>query len=413
MTALFLTAFYAFTLSAPYSLGKLLAVALVGLWLASGRCIYKVSTWPLAYLAAVTLTTLTSADPWLSTWGLWGTYQAGLLCALLLIPYWACIGPGDRAGLERGLRWSGMLLAAVGLVQLVLARYWPDGGILYLLPYPLPTGMRAYSTMGSPIYVGAMGALCFPFCRNFLEKFMLCAVLLATGSRGAWAAVAAGAIYQVWPSLTLRARVWGLLTVGAGLCAAFWMRPVSDLGRIVTWRAAWDAFMSRPWFGWGAGNYLTIAEVFRNPLWEEVYGPTTQDHAHNLFLEAAATSGLIGLAALCAMLWHLWRVSDRQVRAALLGVFFCGMLNPLPLVAKALCVALAASCVRNSQTENKFLSSPIRSISVILFFSVLFQVYCDRMITFYGDTAWAFSSVKAAWHSGILKEKISRVMFKL
>ena len=337
---LLLLTFYGYTLSGHWSLGKLVIVALVGLWLALGP-VYRAGVFPLAYLAAITTTTLTSADVWLSTWSLWGTYTSGLICALALIPYWACIDPRHRPGLETGIRVGAFIMATVGLLQ------W--AGVSWLTPDELFTGRRVYATLGSPIYVGAAAALCYPYCKSQIEKLFLVAVLVASGSRGAWVAVACGTIYLNWPRFTIRARTWGLVAVGAGLIGALWLRPVSDLGRIVTWAAAIDAFKARPWFGWGAGNFLMVAEIWRNPAWLEVYGQTTQDHAHNLFLEAAACSGLLGISGIAGLLYALWTGSDRVTRSALLGVFLVGMLNPLPMVVKALCLALAASC----STEDK------------------------------------------------------------
>ena len=401
---IFLISFYGFTLSGPYSLGKLVAVTVFGLWLALGP-VLRLGVAPLFYLLAAVVSTLLSADPWLSVWGLWGTYNTGLICAMVLIPYWACVDSRHRFGLEVGLRWGGLIMAVVGLAQRVG----------FFLPFPLPAGDRAYSTMGSPVYVGAMAALCFPFCKTWLERGLMIALLWATGSRGAWIATALGAIYFYWPDISRRVRIWGLVAAGSVTALAFWIRPLSDLGRVVVWGAAWEAFKARPWFGWGPGNYLTIAEVYRNPAWDEVYGVTTQDHAHNLFLEAAATGGIVGLVAMSVLTYTMWihcRYS-RMAQAALLGVFCVGLLNPLPLVAKALCLALCASSSSTNGEINKKVQILCKQMFLVIFVSVLYITHWDRMVTYYGDTPWSFSSVKAAFNAGIIKQKIERRNFKL
>lgn len=404
--ALFLIAFFGFTLSAPFSLGKLLAVSLCGVWLALGRC-RRLGVWPLFYIASIVLTTWTSPDLQVSALGLWGTYNTGLLCALSLVPFWTHVGAEDRVALERGIRWGALLMVAVGLCQ--------KFGVALLTPYPLPTGERVYSTLGSPIYVGAVGALCMPFCKSLYERGLLIALLWATGSRGAWLAVAIGAIYEAWPQISARLKLWGMVATGGGLIAAMTLRPPSDLGRIAVWAAAWDAFKARPWLGWGAGNYLMVAELYRNPLWEEVYGKTTQDHAHNIFLEAMAQSGIVGLVALCGLLCSLWMNTRecRTTRAALLGCFIVGLLNPLPMVAKALALMLAATCAEETRVTNRALSSLYRALFLGVFFVTAFLVHCDRLVTFYGAESWSFSSVKAAYRAGIIKEVVERRRFKL
>lgn len=396
--------FYGWSLSAHWSLGKLLIVSVVGLWLALGHT-YRLGVLPLAYLAVLAVTSAISVDPWLSYWGLWGTYSSGLLAALSIVPYWTSIGPEDRQGLERGLRVGGCAVALVAGAQLY-GLFLPEALAEY--------GFRAIGTLGHPAYLGAALVMCYPFCRGY-EKGLIWAGLLASGSRGPWIACAVGMAYQTWPTISRRVKYWGSVAVLVLMCAAFYIRPMSDLGRIATWRAAWDAFMSRPWFGWGPGAYLVIADVFRNPLWIEAYGWTTQDHAHNLLLEAGATSGILGALTLGGFLYALWRATayNRPARAALLAVFICGMLNPLPLVVKALCLAIAAS---SCPTENRPLRNAHKLCQVFAlasFLSVMCLIYFDRIMTYYSGTPWSFSSQEAAYWVGLVKERVTRAMFKL
>lgn len=395
MIPAFLLLAYGYSLSGAFSLGKMLAVAGVGLWLSLASS-YKrrEDVWLLAYLAVVSVTAAMSADPIVSFFGLAGTYQAGLLAALVLVPYWACIESRHRPGIELGLRWGAVGMAVVALLQ--------RAG--YLLPYPLPTGDRAYSTMGSPIYVGAAAALALPFAATWLERGLLIACLWATGSRSAWMACAAGAVYHYWPRLSSRARLWGVVAAASGTSLAFTLRPPSDLGRIAVWHSALEGFAARPWFGWGPGNYIGVADRWRSPLWDEVYGATTQDHAHNLFLEAAATSGIPGLMGLAVLIPALWRAAgDRKTRAAFVGVFVVSMLQPLPLVVKALVVALAASGTIAAPLS-KPVSTTIRLIYCSSFVTVMFLVLLDRLMTYYGSAPWSYSSVWAAYLAGVIKE---------
>jgi putative inorganic carbon (hco3(-)) transporter len=76
--------------------------------------------------------------------------------------------------------------------------------------------------------------------------------------------------------------------------------------RLAHWAAALRMFERAPWLGVGAGNYAAVYSQVRLPRWEEPLG-----HAHNIYLNVLAESGLIGLAAFAA-LWvsvfvHVWR----------------------------------------------------------------------------------------------------------
>ena len=401
MIPFLLIVFYGFTLSGYWSLGKLVITACCGLWLALGTVYRRPSDFLLlAYLAVVAVTSSTSADPWLSVFGLWGTYNSGLLPALVLIPFWTGIAGGDRFSVERGLRWG-----AVFFSLSVLAHR-------FLLPEYLLTGARAYGTMGSPVYAGALACLCLPFCVGYIERGVLISALLATGSRGAWLGAAVGMGYAHFPTLTRRGKFYAVALPLTLVLGSFAVRPVSDLGRVIVWHSAVDAFKQRPWLGWGAGNFLMVAQVWRNPLWDEAYGSTTQDHTHNLFLEAAATSGIVGIIYLSVFLFCLWHGSDRKTRSALLGVGIVGMLNPLPLIVKALCVMLAASCLDGKPTKSKPYLFFVKSFSVVCFFVVAWLVHLDRMMTFYGQYPWSFSSVWAKYYAGVIKEIAVRWMFK-
>ncbi|MEZ4868540.1 MAG: O-antigen ligase family protein [Caldilineaceae bacterium] len=88
-------------------------------------------------------------------------------------------------------------------------------------------------------------------------------------------------------------------------------QPVTDenfavLERVAHWAAALRMWDQAPWFGVGPGNYAVVYPEVRLPLWEEPLG-----HAHNIYLNLLAESGLFGLAAFL-LFWAvtigwLWR----------------------------------------------------------------------------------------------------------
>ena len=88
-------------------------------------------------------------------------------------------------------------------------------------------------------------------------------------------------------------------------------QPVTDenfavIERVAHWVAALRMWEQAPWVGVGPGNYATVYPTVRLLRWEEPLG-----HAHNIYLNTLAESGLIGLSAY-GLLWlivigWLWR----------------------------------------------------------------------------------------------------------
>jgi O-antigen ligase len=93
-------------------------------------------------------------------------------------------------------------------------------------------------------------------------------------------------------------------------------QPVTDenfavIERLAHWIAALRMWDQAPWLGVGAGNYAAVYPAVRLPLWEDPLG-----HAHNIYLNVLAETGLIGLFAYL-LFWvlvigWLWRGIRRQ-----------------------------------------------------------------------------------------------------
>ncbi len=169
--------------------------------------------------------------------------------------------------------------------------------------------------------------------------------LLASWSRGGWLAAAA-ALFVV---IALRSRKGLAVAVGtavavvtaalvgavspASLPASLGERvqgmagileaenaisqPVTDanfavIERLAHWVAGYRMWESAPWLGIGPGNYAVVYEGFNLPLWTEPLG-----HAHNLYINILAETGVIGLAAFFLM-WvsfAVWILKFRCVAA--------------------------------------------------------------------------------------------------
>ena len=72
-------------------------------------------------------------------------------------------------------------------------------------------------------------------------------------------------------------------------------------GRLRNWESGLAAFAERPLLGWGTGNYFVASGHHRDAPAKRT---TITDHAHNMTVETAATTGLAGLAAYL-LLWGL------------------------------------------------------------------------------------------------------------
>lgn len=156
-----------------------------------------------------------------------------------------------------------------------------------------------------------------------LITLLLATALYLSFSRGAWlgAATAIGVMIASAPR-----RLWigiGLLTIAlallvglssAGLLSAAINARLADAGELfqlrdvrgadvtaanyalidrqARWQAALNMLADQPWTGIGFGNYPAAYEQYRLMNW-----PTSLGHAHNIYLNVAAETGLPGLAA--------------------------------------------------------------------------------------------------------------------
>jgi O-antigen ligase len=82
------------------------------------------------------------------------------------------------------------------------------------------------------------------------------------------------------------------------------------LERMAHWQAALSMWTENPWLGVGIGNYEPVYPGYALPLW-----PLPLGHAHNYYLNIAAETGVLGLAAYLilwlAALVGAWRAARR------------------------------------------------------------------------------------------------------
>ena len=85
----------------------------------------------------------------------------------------------------------------------------------------------------------------------------------------------------------------------------------SVMERLSQWHAGWRMFQDNYVFGVGAGNYDLYYPDFALPYWPQALG-----HAHNLYLNIAAESGLLGLGAYLLLVAGVVGLGRRALRTA-------------------------------------------------------------------------------------------------
>lgn len=372
---------------AEYTLPKFAALSVgaalssVGLFLACVQGRSPVRRTPLdlsiaAGLCALVISSCISRDPLLSLLGRYNSYAYGLwpfllYAVLFYSAAWSFQGEPLRRllGLLLGV---GSMTGAYAALQTL--------GLDPFLKAALPSGGRAVSTLGSPVDLGAFLVLLLPLALHWtvarsrasglLALSAISSGVIASGSRGAWLAAAAGVLVYLGVAAKARPRapraalLAGLVALGvaglsAGVLAQRARRP-ADSARVEVWKTAWDAFQRQPWLGSGPDTFEQVFRRHRSEAFVRSMSSTThfQAHAHNDLLQTLATSGALGAAAYLYLLVLLWRATLARLGepaarataaalgAGLLALFINMKFNPVSLevlaLAAVLCAALCA-----------------------------------------------------------------------
>lgn len=335
------------------------------------------------WLVWCVVSALLAYDWWQGFFGQWGMYNSAVLqCLLLWVMYGAGWGGGSRA-LAYAFRLAVVLSGFYAMSQFFTGVV-PGSSVVAGF-----TG-RAYGGMGSPVYLGSMLAVMGPVVLpvgGWLFAGFFGAVMLATGARGAFLALAVGMVYLGWLRWPKRR---GLI-VGVALAGfvaavlAVWGRPgrgASDSGRFLIYKTCAAAAVSAMPFGWGPENTMYGIEVFKDRLdWSGVYGPNslgillTEGHAHNAVLDSWVATGA-GVVPFLLVVWCVWKSArPGRPRAVLLALAVSSMVNPVPLSVKA--VALMYVGMRSR--PGRFVVDAPRWSFLIAALSLAGAVYCARL----------------------------------
>lgn len=130
--------------------------------------------------------------------------------------------------------------------------------------------------------------------------------MFLTGSRAALVGVIVGLLGLAWLWLLRKQRgllaLAALIGAGAAVLLARALPQLAELrllssnqitARSDIWSAAWEAFLAHPWRGLGERGFSLY--------WATNYGGEAVQHAHNYWLESAASYGVLGLVSSLAL----------------------------------------------------------------------------------------------------------------
>lgn len=361
-----------------FNLIKMTLVMMLGLaalWFWSVWCLerrrwtprFSLGFWAAIFAGAYGVATIFSQDQLLSVFGLYRRY-GGLIPILLYVSimlvlvglYWET--PDSLRKIPLAVAAAAVPVAAYTLLQAAGLDpvEWSSGG-----------GVKAKfpgSTLGNSNFVGGYLAITLPFIAYLSFSltsrparfasgalFAACAAgMWFTGSRGGLMAAAGGLIGM---ALFFRDRLarWMktalLITVASGVILAVlvvWYpgldRPPGPLGqmevfrtdtfrlRALYWTAAWRNFLAHPLVGTGPDTFLEKYPAFRPFKDAEVPGREVPDKPHNIFLEHASGTGILGAGAYLILVTLALRYAFMRAKTAdfsqrvLLSAFVGGLI---------------------------------------------------------------------------------------
>ena len=214
---------------------------------------------------------------------------------------------------------------------------------------------RAYSFIGSPVWLAGTLAMAIPLCigrgHGAWAIVPMVAAIILTQSRSGLLAGAVGALsyYFMRGYVSLKGF---LILCGIALAMTITMfsglrgTGLSDKGRWHMGRLAIKSALDHP-LGVGPERFGWVLKTYRDkPMEDDLGDKWTNGHSHNHVLEALVTGGpiflLVHLALMGAIGLFLLRARNPNVFGAAMALGAFGMMQPTPLVLKALLASLLA-----------------------------------------------------------------------
>lgn len=298
----------------------------------------------IAYICVVFLANFLGADFVASFWGSPFRHQ-GFLLLLVNVGLFFAISLQNKK--DRELAYIVFEKGAVVVAFLLCVfAFWQAFAafVLHAASIPLYQG-RIVGTFGNPNSFGGYLVMLLPFVLLFRHPFgvsfrrikfvfrfifvlgIVFAILL-TGSRGALLATVIlfalvgllnkGFIIKGWRKILLGLAFFILLFLG-GLLQS---RQSPWDNRYIIWQGGWEAFLERPVLGYGQENFAhAFTKVKFYPL----------DNAHNIFLEVAVASGIVGLVLFLSILGKAFFQANLAIKMSLVAFIIVAQFNPLSI----------------------------------------------------------------------------------
>jgi O-antigen ligase len=262
----------------------------------------------LAYYVA--LRTFFRSDDW---WRLFriAVGVAAAIAVLGLIRHWFDPFSFDIGRLRTGVTignsglLAGYLLANVALSALLAARSSAAGRLGYgAIALLLVVALVFSGNRSSTLALLGGGAVAY------------LAYAIWTGSLRGWRALAVAGLFATAVALPFLSETRWAQPLTSRVPALRRLASGVDSTRVIQWRAATEGIRARPLLGVGPENYQIVWSSFYHPEMYRFIGDTRWDRAHNAYLDAFATAGVLGflslLAVFLALLWCARRAARRS-----------------------------------------------------------------------------------------------------
>ena len=327
------------------------------------------------------------------------------------------------------------LLMATGQAIVAMVQYYSATPVLFAQPHG-----RVWGTLGNYIYLAGytmthvfLGFFILPFVKRKEMRFWLWVMIginafafFLAQTRGAYMGMAAGIcaalLYAAWMYRSKKSvRNWIIGVFTFLIIVGIWTKtnntivykiPVLRIfkhitlsegrTRLTAWHIAWEGFLKKPIFGWGADNFYFVYNQFYKPkTLLNSYYETWFDRSHNIFMDELATTGLVGITTYIGLAAALFMGVHRLKKkyglnntsiAALYGLLvsyyisnFFVFDNAASFLLFALIAALVATFGEEPDASLTLLNRPRKfplSLSIVLSVVAMSSVYFFSMKPF-------------------------------
>lgn len=297
----------------------------------------------IAYVCVVFLANFLGVDSITSFWGSLFRHQGYVL---LLANFGLFFVISLQSEKDREVAYM-FFQKGVVVISLLLCgfAFWQVFGafVLHTASIPLYQG-RIVGAFGNPNSFGGYLAMLLPFLilgKGKQRVYKICLIMFViggifvTGSRAALLASAIVFIFtgvqfllqknvsKVFVKIILAFAFFSLLT----LFGLWNVRESPWDNRFIIWQGGWEAFVQRPILGYGQENFQLAFTKF------DAYHV---DNAHNIFLEIAVSSGIVGLVLFLALFGKAFFQASLPIKMSLLAFLIVAQFNPLSIAQIAL-----------------------------------------------------------------------------